>query len=183
THALRDLIADAGAKGETLVRHVETARQSGGATLEELSALEQRLADLAVRSDELADKARGELGDALASLEQASGEVLQGIQGTQIEAIRELAERIGAESGEAIVRTVRANTISAIAELEASTLQAGNAGRETAMQLRDQLAVVNELTGNLESRIAYARERSEERVDHDFARRMALITESLNSSA
>ena len=47
-------------------------------------------------------------------------------------------------------------------------------------QLRDQLAKVNELTGNLESRIAHARERATEDVDNDFSRRVALITESLN---
>ena len=51
------------------------------------------------------------------------------------------------------------------------------------MQLRDQLAKVNELAGNLERRVAHARSRAEEQVDHDFARRVALITESLNSNA
>ena len=56
-------------------------------------------------------------------------------------------------------------------------------GRETAVQLRDQLSVVNELAGNLERRVVQARERAEEQIDNDFARRMALITESLNSSS
>ena len=51
------------------------------------------------------------------------------------------------------------------------------------MQLRDQLAKVNELAGNLERRVAHARQRAEEQVDSDFARRVALITESLNSNA
>ena len=50
-------------------------------------------------------------------------------------------------------------------------------------QLRDQLALVNELAGNLENRVSVARERAEEQVDNDFARRVALITESLNSNA
>ncbi len=183
SNSLRDLIVDAGTKGAALAEHIESARESGGATLEQLTSLEQRLADLAQRSDELAEKARGELGEAIAALEQASGEAVQGIRDNHAEAIREIAERIGNESGEAIVRTVRANTVGAIAELEAATLQAGNAGRETAMLLRDQLSVVNELAGNLERRVAYARERAEEQVDHDFTRRMALITEALNSSA
>ena len=42
---------------------------------------------------------------------------------------------------------------------------------------------MNELTGNLESRVAHARQRAEEQVDSDFTRRVALITESLNSNA
>jgi len=47
--------------------------------------------------------------------------------------------------------------------------------------MRDQLSRVHELTVNLESRAVRAREQVEEQVDNDFARRMALITESLNS--
>ena len=49
--------------------------------------------------------------------------------------------------------------------------------------LRDQLGKVSELTSNLEMRVAAARERAEEQVDGDFSRRVALITESLNSNA
>ena len=56
-------------------------------------------------------------------------------------------------------------------------------GREVTIQLRDQLAKVNELTLNLEQRIGRARELAEEQVGNDFARRMALITDSLNSNA
>jgi DNA replication initiation complex subunit (GINS family) len=45
------------------------------------------------------------------------------------------------------------------------------------------LAKVSELTGHLERRVAHARTRAEEQVDNDFSRRVALITESLNSNA
>ena len=45
--------------------------------------------------------------------------------------------------------------------------------KEVMRQLRDQLAKVNELTGNLESRIAHARERATEDVGNDFSRRVA----------
>jgi hypothetical protein len=51
------------------------------------------------------------------------------------------------------------------------------------VQLRDQLSKVNDLAGNLEQRVSRARAQAEEKVDNDFARRMALITESLNSHA
>ncbi|MEY2943956.1 MAG: hypothetical protein RLY97_1970, partial [Pseudomonadota bacterium] len=55
--------------------------------------------------------------------------------------------------------------------------------REATVQLRGQLGKVDELIGNLESRVNQARQRAEEQVDNDFARRVALITESLNSNA
>ncbi|HYD25242.1 MAG TPA: ATPase [Croceibacterium sp.] len=181
--ALHALIADAGDKGAALAGHVESARHNGTATLEQLAALEQRLAELAQGSEALAGQARSELADAIATLEQASREVLTGLQDRQGEAIRAIAERIAGDSSEAIDRAVRAHAASAIAELEAAAEQAGEAGRDTAIALRDQLAAVNELAGNLERRVAHARQRAEEQVDNDFARRMALITESLNSSA
>lgn len=181
--ALKDLIAQTGDRGATLAEHVEAARASGGATLEQLTELEARLADLAQRSDALAARARDELAGAIATLEQGSANALAGLQGQQAEAIRELAARIGSESSEAIDEALRSHAARSIAELEAAALHASEAGRETAQQLRDQLAAVNELAGNLERRVAHARERAEEQVDNDFARRMALIVESLNSSA
>jgi hypothetical protein len=71
----------------------------------------------------------------------------------------------------------------ALAEIETTAAQAAGAGREAAVQLREQLGKVSELTSNLEMRVAAARERAEEQVDGDFSRRVALITESLNSNA
>ena len=70
-----------------------------------------------------------------------------------------------------------------IARLEEAIDNAADASRDSAVQMRDQLAKVDELATNLENRVARARERAEEQVDNDFARRTALITESLNSAA
>lgn len=182
-HALSTLIAETGEKGAALVAHVERAHSNGTATLEQFDTLEQRLADLAAQTDAIAIQARQELGEAIGTLEQTSANVLANLQNQQSEAIRGLAERIGSESSAAIDEALRAHAAQAIAELETAAQQASTAGRETALQLRDQLAVVNELAGNLERRVAHARQRAEEQVDNDFARRMALIVESLNSSA
>jgi hypothetical protein len=91
--------------------------------------------------------------------------------------------RFAEDSAGSIERMLREHTREAIAELEASAERASAASREAAVQLRDQLSAVNELAGNLEHRVAHARRRAEEQVDNDFARRMALITESLHSSA
>ena len=64
-------------------------------------------------------------------------------------------------------------------QLELAAEQAAGVSREAAIQLRDQLAKVNELAGHLERRVAHARSRAEEQVDNDFARRVALITQAL----
>jgi uncharacterized phage infection (PIP) family protein YhgE len=181
--ALHSLVTEAGEKGAALADHVAAARENGSATADELAQLEARLAELARGSTALATQARGELGQAIATLENASREVLAGMHARQADAIRAMAERIAGDSGEAIDRALRDHATGAIAELETAAERAGEAGRETVVALRDQLAAVNELAGNLEHRVAHARQQAEEQVDNDFSRRMALITESLHSSA
>jgi chromosome segregation ATPase len=178
-HSAHGLIGEALSKGEELAGHVAAAQRDGAGSIEQIEALEQRIAEanrahadelaalqgsldeIAARSEALAQSARASLGDALEGM----------------------AGRFAENSAEAIERTLREHAEATIAELEASARRAGEAARETAVQLRDQLSAVNELAGNLEHRVAHARRRAEEQVDNDFARRMALITESLNSSA
>jgi hypothetical protein len=181
--SLGELIAEAGNRGETLAAHVAAARSDGSAANDELAALEARLAEVAGRSEALAAHAQGELTSALAALQEAAHNALGEFQQGQAEAIRGIADQIGGDSSAAIAEALRGHAGQAIAEIEAAARQASEAGRETAIQLRDQLARVNELAGNLEQRVAHARQQAEEQVDNDFARRMALITESLNSSA
>lgn len=173
------LVGEALRQGEQLAAHAAAAQRDGAGSVEQFEALEQHIAqanrahgatlaelqasleDIAGRSQALADAARASLGDALESM----------------------TGRFAEESAASIERGLREHTREAIAELEASAERASAASREAALQLRDQLSVVNELAGNLEHRVAHARRRAEEQIDNDFARRMALITESLNSSA
>jgi hypothetical protein len=94
-----------------------------------------------------------------------------------------LAEGMGAEANAVLERTMRNEAAATMGKLEQSASHASGVGREAAIQLRDQLVKVNELTGNLEQRVSRARELAEEQVNNDFARRMVLITDSLNSAA
>lgn len=103
-------------------------------------------------------------------------------QGTREKTVA-LAQTIGGEAVEALERSLRSEAAATIGKLEQAAAHASGVGREATIQLRDQLVRVNELTGNLEQRVAHARELAEEQVNNDFARRMALITDSLNSAA
>lgn len=158
-------------------------RVQGGeqaATLAELSSL---LATVRDDSEALSRQAQGELREAIAALTDAAREAVSGIQTMSAAAIAELASRLGEESGKAIEHAMRNRTAEIAGQLEQAAAHAAGVSREAAVQLRDQLAKVNELAGNLERRVAQTRARAEEQVDNDFARRVALITESLNSNA
>ena len=150
------------------------------ATLAELSTLLTTVRD---DSEALARQAQGELREAIAALSGAARDAVSGIETMSADAIAKLAARLGEESGNAIEQAMRTRSAEIAGQLEQAAAHAAGISREAAVQLRDQLAKVNELANNLERRVAQTRARAEEQVDNDFARRVALITESLNSNA
>lgn len=151
--------------------------------LARLQGLRGGFARLAEEQGALAADTREALRDNLGALEAA----ITGAFATLDEGARErmlgLANKLGTEAVETLERTLRNETASTLGALEQSAAHASGVGREAAIQLRDQLVKVNELTGNLEQRVTRARELAEEQVNNDFTRRMALITDALNSAA
>lgn len=161
--------ADFTAKADSQVATVTELRESLDAVRQESLAL--------------ADQAQGQLSQAIDQLNTSARDAVAGIEEMSATAIRSLAARLGDESREAIDKAMRARAAEVAGQLEQATAHAAGVSREATVQLRDQLAKVSELAGNLERRVAHARSRAEEQVDNDFARRVALITESLNSNA
>ena len=153
------------------------------AQIEQLDQLSVRLAELAEQNDAVADHVRRQVSDALDDLDTRSREVLASLGEDHAAGVSGLAGRIADDAGTAIEAAIEKRVGDAIANLAETTERAEATGRNTAIQLRDQLARVNELTSNLETRVERARERAEESVDNDFSRRVALITDSLNSNA
>ena len=162
--ALRNMAVDVTGMGERLCDTLRESQDRLLATNGSLDALHAKL-----------DQSAGAQGESLEAIRQALGAIaLQS---------GDLAAQIEGELAQAIDRTVEERGSAIATQIEQATLRASELGRETTIQLRDQLAKVDELAGNLERRVTHARERAEERVENDFARRVALITESLNSNA
>ena len=195
------VMGEAGEKGRELSEYVLSAEREGKAAMAEIEAFQTRVAqtndsqaerieslrislsELAEESEGVSLKAQGELTEAVERLNGALRNALDDLKSSTGTTIEGLAESISEQSAEAIDKAIRFRTSEAIGELEQAAAHASGVSREAARQLRDQLAKVDELAGNLETRVTRARERAEERVDNDFARRAALITESLNSNA
>ena len=195
------LSGEAASRGETLLAHTGRSREALAGTVEQIAALQgqiaqsysqhgasladlqQALETIRAESMSLAELAQGNLTQSIEQLSGSARDAVAGIEAMSAQSITTLAARIGEESGAAIDTALRDRATQIAGQLEAASAKAANASREAAVQLRDQLAKVDELAGNLERRVAHARTRAEEQVDHDFARRVALITESLNSNA
>ncbi|NVD43877.1 ATPase [Qipengyuania atrilutea] len=199
--ALRDLLANAETSSAALSEHLDGANEYGTNAARAIDALEEKLAGFGISGDEriaalkaeldaLADKARATEAETRASLERAS-EQLRGALSAAVEGLETgddtrldaFAEEVGKRSADKIDEVVRSQTLASIGELENSAQKAADRGQKAASLLRDQLARINELTGNLEARIEKLQEQSEDRIDHDFSRRVAVITENLHSSA
>jgi hypothetical protein len=151
--------------------------------LARLQGLRTGFARLAEESGTLASETQDRLRAALGELEAAIVQAFATLDEGARERMLALAGSLGSEAVQALERSLRNETAATLGKLEQSAAHASGVGREAAIQLRDQLVKVNELTGNLEQRITRARELAEEQVNNDFTKRMALITDGLNSAA
>ena len=149
----------------------------------QIGGLQSGLARLAEQSESLAGDTNEKLRSSIAKLEKATKEVFETLDTGARDKVDALAETLSKRAVSELERSMRNNSAEAAGKLEQAASHASGVSREATVQLRDQLAKVNELTMNLEQRIARARDLAEEQVNNDFARRMALITDSLNSSA
>lgn len=201
TERLRFMLTESEERSRSLSDYVLAAQRDGAATQEQVAALYDQitqrhatssgklaelrdtLEQLQARSDEVTEQSDAKLRAAVTELERVTARLTSELHESTRDAVSELAGRIGSESAEAIDRAVREQTSQSIGALEASLANASTASRDVTVQLRDQLAKVDELTGHLESRVALARQRAEEQANDDFTRRVALITEALNSKA
>ncbi|UAB79770.1 ATPase [Erythrobacter sp. SCSIO 43205] len=176
----RAKVDDNGTSIEAL--HTKVKEQSEEA-LAKINGLRSGLAELAQASETLSGETQDHLRASIAKLEEATRGVFDTLEkgaGEKVDAVaKSLSERAVAE----LEHSLRNNSAEAAGKLEQAAAHASGVSREATAHLRDQLAKVNELTINLEQRIARARELAEEQVNNDFSRRMALITDSLNSSA
>lgn len=172
---------------EGVLSDVERAQsdmaESTNANLARITAIKSGLADAGTMADELAARAMEALGDAIALLEQNASGAVASIDTSSANAVHGLAQRLTVMSQQAIEQALQDGAAGALTGLEAAASRATGASREATIQLRDQLSRVNELASNLESRVARARDLAEQQVDRDFARRVALISEGLNSTA
>jgi hypothetical protein len=198
---LRDTAREAVDSSAALEQHVITSQDRLAGALGSLDQLHDgiaaktesqaaRLNEL-VRSTEslqasgeaLAENAQTTLRQAIEQLAEAAREAVAGIETGTAEAITGIANQLGDESAAALDRVMRVRAAEAAGQLEQAAAHAAGVSREAAIQLRDQLAMVSELAGNLERRVAQARDKAHEQIDNDFSRRSALITEALNSHA
>lgn len=160
------------------------AAETRGATqAEALDTLRQSVEQIEATAERVSNQARDDLAAALREVAQAQSEAAASFETDAAARISSFADTLGEESVRAVDKAMRSRVAEISGQLEQAVAHASGVSREASGQLREQLAQVEQLLGNLEQRVAEARQQAQDQVDNDFARRAALITESLNSSA
>lgn len=198
---LRDTLREAGDGGRSLKDAVGSARSEVDAAVRDLRvaqdalaqqtaeqqsqivALHAALAQAKAESAALSAEVEERLSGAISQLSEAATKSGQDLRNAAAGEIAAIASELGEQSNAAIARVLQGRAAELVGRLEDAIDSAANASRDTAVQMRDQLAKIDVLAANLEARVSRAREKAEDQIDNDFARRAALITESLNSSA
>ncbi|WP_164114733.1 hypothetical protein [Sphingorhabdus sp. Alg239-R122] len=134
-------------------------------------------------SEVLSHSANDTLIAALSSVKTTADEAAKASRIAMQDSIIDAAGDLEQKSEEALEKVLQTKASELVGKLEGAVEQAIGATHEATLHLRDQLLKVDELTANLEYRVQEAREKAEENTDQDFARRVSLLTESLNSTA
>src|SRR3546814_1635939 len=139
-----------------------------------LGDLRDSLVQLEQRSEALSERTREQLTAAIGQLDEATRNAFANLETANEAQLATAAQHVGERAAEAVDRALVAGSAEAIATLERAAENASTVGREAALQLRDQLAKVNELAVNIEKRVERERELAREQTDNDFARRMEI---------
>jgi len=111
------------------------------------------------------------------------GAAVKSIETDSAHSIQTLADQLATTSGEALERSMRLKAAEMAGKLEQAAAHATGVSSAAAEQLAKSIAQVDTLAGHLEARIAAARDNAQDKVDQDFTRRMATITDTLQSAA
>ena len=199
-NSIRSALLDSENSGAAIENYLIETERRGEAAAENLAQLDTRFdeigtrhaqtigellarfEELATRADTMSDQVASELANTIDGLRAALNQELAGFEDGATGKIAALSDEFGSRTAEALERAVSERATDAIVEIGRKANESASAGQDAVALLRDQLARVAELTANLESRVEHARERATEQSDDDFSRRVAIITESLNSA-
>lgn len=131
----------------------------------------------------LAQVADTRLVESLRDIQQRARDTRDDVRSTLQQVVGDTAKSLSSKSAAALESVVRGKAEEIVGKLESAIDRAVGATSDATMNLRDQLIKVDELTLHLERRVSEAREKAEENSDSGFARRVALLNESLNSTS
>jgi hypothetical protein len=192
--ALNDLSDDMLAKTTSLEHLIDIQRgtvnkfmaesdENFAARHEQADALASALSHTRAMVEEMSEDASNRLVSSLLRVRETTKQAAESSRKIMDDELAHVAERLTEQNRTALTEAMD-NQISAMNELMQNAVQRNLALSEASTaKLNAQLSQLDEMATNLEQRIADNRDTFEGIDDDSFARRMVLLTESLNSTA
>ncbi len=161
----------------------DSGSEASDVLLGKISNLAKSLEDVRAQNEALAENSGEKLINALLRVKETARQAADHSRDALEDAISGSAEKFEQISEEALNKIIDEKIGSIAPKLEAAVTKAVATTQSTAGHLTDQLSAIEDMTTNLEQRILFAKEKAEQSSDENFTRRVALLTESLNSTA
>jgi hypothetical protein len=152
-------------------------------TKETADALAETIATATANAHALTHTAGPNLVESLVRVRETASQATEHVRNAFAEIIPQSAQALGAQSKAALADALTAQVevqMSAIAETTANAVEAAQKATDRLMR---QMLTISETSAALEARIADAKSEVEHSDQANFARRVALLVESLNSTA
>lgn len=184
THDAIEAIAD------VVSQQRDTLAKTQASLLETLSTGGEQATQLSAIVDEtiattrrFAESAAPQLVDALLSVRETSSAAANHARETLAAIVPHAEQAIEEAAGDALRRAVDASIRRQLADLAETTEAAVNAATRASERLTQQMMTLADTTAQVEARIAEGRKEREESDSDNFARRVSLLIEALNSAS
>jgi type VII secretion effector (TIGR04197 family) len=165
---------------ETLLARIGEGSATAG---EQLRALGAAAEEAQAAAQKIAADTGPELIEALLRVREAAGQASERVREAISAAIPASAAALGEASREALEKAVSETVERQMAELSAVSERAIDTARRASERLTRQMLSLGETAAAIEARIDDERREREEKESENFSRRVALLIESLNSTA
>ncbi len=180
---LREADALVGNQHRLLLESGEAGRKAAAEQKSVLEELQQLIAAINHETDQLSNEAGPRLVEALVRVRQTATQASDRVRSALAAVIPESAEKLGAASYEALHAAIGSKVDERLAAIAAASDQAAASADAATARLMQQFTSLTEASAEAEKRVGDAKAALEE-ADHDnLTRRVAVLTESLNSTA
>ncbi|MEO0440871.1 MAG: hypothetical protein AAF067_08355 [Pseudomonadota bacterium] len=187
TDALSAKIERADSAIEAQSAKLQTLREAGNESMEDVLAkidtMSASLREIRDENESLAESAGEKLITALLRVKETANQASEFSRNALENSIMGSTDQFEKVSEEALNRIIDEKIASIAPKLESAVSSAVATTQSTAGHLTEQLTAIEDMTTNLEQRILFAKEKAEQSSEENFTRRVALLTESLNSTA
>lgn len=155
--------------------------QTSTSIVEQIADLSEAIEAVREQNEALAESAGEKMITALLRVKDTAKQASEHSRQALENSIAGSTDSFEKMSEEALDRIINDKIASIAPKLEQAVSSAVATTQSTAAHLTDQLAAIEAMTTKLEQRILFAKEKAEQSSDENFTRRVAQLTESLNS--